>query len=171
MESKQPINPFNQPLADKPTANAARPASAGARDAAANVIGNSSVRDSATAPSANGNNTQNSSNDGSNQTGESSSTTNKNYYSPSRRSWLLFGITCFLLMLIYIYNSGHANKGLRTKEKLSKELKELNSESISLESQITNASTQSALTKRLEGTGLKEITTPPTKLVKKKKDE
>ncbi len=93
------------------------------------------------------------------------------YQTPSRRSWLLFGVTCFLLMLLYIYNSGHANKGLRTKEKLTKELKELHSESISLESQITNASTQSALTQRLQGTGLKEITTPPTKLVRKKKDE
>lgn len=103
----------------------------------------------------------------SNPTEESPAT----YQTPSRRSWLLFGVTCFLLMLLYIYNSGHANKGLRTKEKLTKELKELHSESISLESQITNASTQSALTQRLQGTGLKEITTPPIKLVRKKKDE
>jgi hypothetical protein len=49
---------------------------------------------------------------------------------------------------------------------LIKELKELHSERISLESQITNASKQSELSKRLEGSGLKEITTPPIKLVK-----
>lgn len=95
----------------------------------------------------------------------------KQYKTPSVRSWILFLLTGFLLMLVYIYNSGHANKALRTKEKLTKELKELHSESISIESQITNASTQSALTKRLEGSGLKEITTPPIKLMRKKKDE
>ncbi len=95
----------------------------------------------------------------------------KQYKTPSVRSWILFLLTGFLLMLVYIYNSGHANKALRTKEKLTKELKELHSESISIESQITNASTQSALTKRLEGSGLKEITTPPIKLMRKKKEE
>lgn len=95
----------------------------------------------------------------------------KQYNQPSVRSWILFLLTGFLLMLVYIYNSGHANKALRTKDKLTKELKELHSESISLESQITNASTQSALTKRLEGSGGKEITTPPIKLMRKKKEE
>lgn len=52
------------------------------------------------------------------------------------------------------------------KEQLTKELKELHSERISLESQTTNASKQSELSKRLEGSGLKEITTPPIKLTK-----
>jgi hypothetical protein len=170
MENKQPINPFNQPLADNPTANTTNPVAAGSRDATSTGNGNSSTTEKGADTSVTGKNSQDSVNQGSNATDKSSSN-NPNYNSPSRRSWLLFGITCFLLMLIYIYNSGHANKGLRTKEKLSKELKELNSESISLESQITNASTQSALTQRLEGTGLKEITTPPIKLVKKKKDE
>ncbi|MFM1792506.1 MAG: hypothetical protein RLZZ252_860 [Bacteroidota bacterium] len=170
MENKQPINPFNQPLADNSTANTTNPVVAGLSDAASPGNGNSSTTVKGTDSSVTGKNSKDSVNQGSNEADKSSSN-NQNYNSPSRRSWLLFGITCFLLMLIYIYNSGHANKGLRTKEKLSKELKELNSESISLESQITNASTQSALTQRLEGTGLKEITTPPTKLVKKKKDE
>ena len=81
-------------------------------------------------------------------------------------SWIKFAMVGFALMVFYIYNSHHANKAIRKKELLTKELKELHSERISLESQITNASKQSELSKRLEGSGLKEITTPPIKLVK-----
>lgn len=81
-------------------------------------------------------------------------------------SWIKFAMVGFALMLFYIYNSHHANKAIRRKEELTKELKELHSERISLESQITNASKQSELSKRLEGSGLKEITTPPIKIVK-----
>ena len=81
-------------------------------------------------------------------------------------SWIKFAMVGFGLMVFYIYNSHHANKAIRKKELLIKELKELHSERISLESQITNASKQSELSKRLEGSGLKEITTPPIKLVK-----
>ena len=81
-------------------------------------------------------------------------------------SWIKFALVGFALMLFYIYNSHHANKGIRKKEQLSKELKELHSERISLESQTTNASKQSELSKRLEGSGLKEITAPPIKLTK-----
>jgi len=81
-------------------------------------------------------------------------------------SWIKFAMVGFALMVFYIYNSHHANKAIRRKEELIKELKELHSERISLESQITNASKQSELSKRLEGSGLKEITTPPIKLVK-----
>ncbi|MBM3437973.1 MAG: hypothetical protein FJX91_02455 [Bacteroidetes bacterium] len=81
-------------------------------------------------------------------------------------SWVKFALVGFALMLFYIYNSHHANKAIRKKEQLIKDLKELHSERISLESQTTNASKQSELSKRLEGSGLKEITTPPIKLTK-----
>lgn len=81
-------------------------------------------------------------------------------------SWVKFALVGFALMLFYIYNSHHANKAIRKREQLTKELKELHSERISLESQTTNASKQSELSKRLEGSGLKEITAPPTKLTK-----
>jgi hypothetical protein len=81
-------------------------------------------------------------------------------------SWIKFAMVGFALMVFYIYNSHHANKAIRKKELLIKELKELHSERISLESQITNASKQSELSKRLEGSGLKEITAPPIKLTK-----
>jgi hypothetical protein len=53
---------------------------------------------------------------------------------------------------------------LRTKEKLIKELKELHSEKISLESQITNASKQSEVAKKVQETGLKELNVPPVKI-------
>jgi hypothetical protein len=46
-------------------------------------------------------------------------------------------------------------------------LKELNSEKISLESELTNASKQSELARRLKETGLKELTVPPVKLEKR----
>jgi hypothetical protein len=81
--------------------------------------------------------------------------------------WIRFGLVAFALMLFYIYNQHHANKGLRNKEKLTKELKELNSEKISLESELTNASKQSELARRLKETGLKELTVPPVKLEKR----
>ncbi len=79
-------------------------------------------------------------------------------------SWVKFGLVAFALMLFYIYNQHHANKALRTKDKLIKDLKELHSEKISLESQITNASKQSELAKKLEPSGLKELSVPPVKI-------
>ncbi|MBL7811486.1 MAG: hypothetical protein JNL57_04610 [Bacteroidetes bacterium] len=78
--------------------------------------------------------------------------------------WVRFGSVVFLLMVFYIYNQHHANKALRKKDKLLKELKELHSEKISLESEITNASKQSELAKKLESTGLKELNQPPVKI-------
>lgn len=79
-------------------------------------------------------------------------------------SWVRFGLVAFVLMVFYIYNQHHANKALRSKEKLNKELKELHSEKISLESEITNASKQSEMAKKLESSGLKELRVPPTKI-------
>jgi hypothetical protein len=79
-------------------------------------------------------------------------------------SWIRFGMMAFFLMVFYIYNQHHANSALRKKDKLIKELKELHSEKISIESEITNASKQSELAKKLEPTGLKELKEPPIKL-------
>lgn len=79
-------------------------------------------------------------------------------------SWVRFGLVAFLLMVFYIYNQHHANKALRKKDRLLKELKELHSEKISLESEITNASKQSELARRLMESGLKELREPPVKL-------
>ncbi|MBM3920768.1 MAG: hypothetical protein FJ347_06025 [Sphingomonadales bacterium] len=79
-------------------------------------------------------------------------------------SWVKFGLMAFGLMLFYIYNQHHANKALRAKDKLIKELKELHSEKISLESEITNASKQSEIAKKVEAGGLKELNVPPVKI-------
>jgi hypothetical protein len=78
--------------------------------------------------------------------------------------WVRFGFVAFLLMLFYIYNQHHANKALRQKGMLIKELKELRSEKISLESEVTNASKQSEIAEKIKETGLKELTKPPIKI-------
>lgn len=78
--------------------------------------------------------------------------------------WVRFGFVAFFLMLFYIYNQHHANKALREKDLLIKELKELHSEKISLESEVTNASKQSEIAAKLKETGLKELTKPPVKI-------
>ena len=123
MENQSPINPFNSPLPKLEEIANTQPGMHGTPTTSSN--GNSDNRaslESSKSPDPQSN---------------ESNPTGSDYQMPSRRSWLVFGFVCFLLMLVYIYNSGHANKGLRTKEKLGKELKELHSESISLESQIT----------------------------------
>lgn len=78
--------------------------------------------------------------------------------------WVRFGLVAFCLMLFYIYNQHHANKALRKKDQLTRELKELRSEKISLESEVTNAGKQSELARKLEGTGIKELNKPPYKI-------
>lgn len=78
--------------------------------------------------------------------------------------WVRFGFVAFTMMLIYIYNQHHANKALRKKDKLIKELKEMHSEKISLESEVTNASKQTEIAKKLQETGIKELTKPPIKI-------
>lgn len=78
--------------------------------------------------------------------------------------WVRFGFVAFLVMLFYIYNQHHANKALRKKEILIKELKDLHTEKISLESEVTNASKQSEIAEKLKETGLKELTNPPIKI-------
>jgi hypothetical protein len=78
--------------------------------------------------------------------------------------WVRFGLVAFCLMLFYIYNQHHANKALRKKEQLTRELKELRSEKISLESEVTNAGKQSEMARKLQGTGIKELSKPPYKI-------
>ena len=78
--------------------------------------------------------------------------------------WVRFGFVAFVLILFYIYNQHHANKALRKKGMLIKELKDLHSEKISLESEVTKASKQSEIATRLKETGLKELVTPPIKI-------
>ncbi len=76
----------------------------------------------------------------------------------------------FPFLLLYIYNSLHTAKAIKKKDELSKLLKELHSERISLESEITRASKQTQIAEKLKSTGLKEITSPPIKLTRERKD-
>lgn len=78
--------------------------------------------------------------------------------------WIRYGLVVFFLILFYIYNQHHANKALRKKEMLTRELKDLRSEKISLESEVTNASRQSEIAAKLKEAGLKELTKPPVKI-------
>ncbi|MFN5252204.1 MAG: FtsL-like putative cell division protein [Bacteroidia bacterium] len=84
--------------------------------------------------------------------------------------WVRFGFVAFAVMLFYIWNQHHANKALRKKEILTRELKELHSEKISLESEVTNLSKQSEIAEKLKNTGLKELTNPPIKIEYKEED-
>lgn len=72
----------------------------------------------------------------------------------------------FATMVFYIYNSLHTTKDIKTKEELKTRLKELHSEKISLESEITNSSKQTEIAEKLKSTGLKELTSPPIKLTR-----
>jgi cell division protein FtsL len=72
--------------------------------------------------------------------------------------------------VFYIYNSLHTTKAIKKKDELSKQLKELHSERISLESEITQSSKQSEIAEKLKETGLKELSDPPIKIVREKKD-
>lgn len=80
--------------------------------------------------------------------------------------WVLIA---FPILIFYIYNSLHTAKSIKKKNELSKTLKELHSERISLESEITQASKQTRLAEQLESKGLKEISTPPKKIVRDRK--
>ncbi|TNE82030.1 MAG: hypothetical protein EP332_01770 [Bacteroidetes bacterium] len=68
------------------------------------------------------------------------------------------------LTLVYIYNSHQAIKVVRQIDELNKEIKEYRAEYISVKSDFMYKSKQSQVAKRLEGTGLKELTQPPVKL-------
>lgn len=68
------------------------------------------------------------------------------------------------LAIIYIANSHYADRLIRRSDKLSKEIKELRSEYITIKSDLMYRSMQSEVVKRLEATGVKELTSPPKKI-------
>jgi hypothetical protein len=80
--------------------------------------------------------------------------------------WVLIA---FPILIFYIYNSLHTAKSIKAKNELSKTLKELHSERISLESEITQASKQTRLAEQLESKGIQEINTPPKKIIRDRK--
>lgn len=86
-------------------------------------------------------------------------------------SWIGFSLVAFALVIFYIYNQMHAIKALRKKDGLNKEVKELKAEYISIQKDLREKSKQSEITKKLEPTGVKELTKPPIKLEIKKPEK
>lgn len=70
---------------------------------------------------------------------------------------------CFLVIL-FIYNSHRTEKIIRETDKLTKEVKDLRSEYISVLSELMNESKQSAIASKLLPTGIKELKNPPSKI-------
>lgn len=74
------------------------------------------------------------------------------------------------LAIIHIYNSNQAIKVVRKCDDLTLEIKETRAEYISVKSELMFRSKQSQVSKRLEGTGLKELKQPPYKITETEKD-
>jgi hypothetical protein len=70
---------------------------------------------------------------------------------------------CVLIML-FIYNSHRSEKIIRDTDKFAKEVKDLRSEYISELSELMSDSKQSAVAKKLQPYGIKELKTPPSKI-------
>ncbi len=83
-------------------------------------------------------------------------------------TWLLqqipFGIFVVALLLLHIWNGHNTERIIRKTDKLSKEIKELRSEYISILSELMSESKQSTVAKKLDTLGIKELVTPPIKI-------
>ena len=71
----------------------------------------------------------------------------------------------FALGLIYISNSYYAEKNLRDNAKLTRQLKELKSEFITVRSELMFVSKQSEVAKAVSPKGLYESVVPPKKII------
>lgn len=76
-----------------------------------------------------------------------------------------FLIFLALLGSLYIANNYNAEKNIRNADKINKEIKELQSEYISLKSELMFRSNQSEVARLASPLGLKESKEPPFKLV------
>ncbi|NSL88522.1 hypothetical protein ECE50_016900 [Chitinophaga sp. Mgbs1] len=76
-----------------------------------------------------------------------------------------------VLALIYIANSHLAEKKIRRINQLGKEIKELKWEYINVKSELMFRSKMSEVSKSVEPLGLKELSSPPQKIVLKKDTE
>ena len=71
----------------------------------------------------------------------------------------------FVLSLIYISNSYYAEKNIRDNTKLTRKLKELKSEFITVRSELMFVSKQSEVAKAVSQKGLYESVVPPKKII------
>ncbi|MFY0252360.1 FtsL-like putative cell division protein [Chitinophaga sp. 30R24] len=76
-----------------------------------------------------------------------------------------------VLALLYIANSHLAEKKIRRINKLGKEIKELKWEYINVKSELMFRSKMSEVSKSVEPLGLKQLSSPPQKIVLKKETE
>lgn len=76
----------------------------------------------------------------------------------------------FVLALIYIGNNFVAQSKVKKIDSISKELKDLRDEHISVKSDLMYFTKRSELAKRLKSRGIKEATNPPFKIYKQKKE-
>lgn len=79
--------------------------------------------------------------------------------------WIVKNVPFFLflsvLAVVYIYNGHYATKTIRSVNKLTKEVKDLESEYKTLKSDVLFQSKQSEMAKAVQSLGLKELTAPP----------
>ncbi|MBO9150620.1 FtsL-like putative cell division protein [Chitinophaga sp. GCM10012297] len=76
-----------------------------------------------------------------------------------------------VIALVYISNSHLAEKKVRRINKLSREIKELKWEYLSVRSELMFRSKLSEVSKAVEPLGLKELSTPPQRIEVKTKEE
>mgnify|MGYP001039482776 CR=1 FL=1 len=76
-----------------------------------------------------------------------------------------------VLALVYIANSHLAEKKIRRINQLGKEIKELKWEYINVKSELMFRSKMSEVSKSVEQLGLKQLSSPPQKIVLKKENE
>lgn len=81
---------------------------------------------------------------------------------------LPFFLFLTLLAVIYIYNGHYADKTLRKISRTSREVKELQHEYKTVQSEVMFRSKQSELVKAVEPLGLKELTQAPVVLTPEK---
>ena len=77
---------------------------------------------------------------------------------------LIYVIFLVSIGLLYIWNSHFAEKQVRKAEQLQRELRDLKSEYMTLNAQLSNARQQSEIAKRVSSMGLEELKAPPYKL-------
>ncbi len=93
-----------------------------------------------------------------------------NFLQGDLRRYLPFLFFLAALAIVHIYNSHQAIKIVKRCDELGKEIKEARAEYISVKSELMYRSKQSQVAKRLEGTGLKELKSPPFKIIETKED-
>lgn len=75
-----------------------------------------------------------------------------------------FVLFIVFLLMVQIWNAHNTEKVIRRTDKLSREIKELRSEYISILSDQMSQSKQSSIAKKLDTLGIKELTSPPFKI-------